>query len=210
MKRARAPEQKAARRQALLNAAAQCFVDNGFQLPATAQVAEAAGVAKGTVYLYFDSKEAIFLGLLGEHLSRLLSHLRQSDTHDSLADLMSRNALSYIEAEPSFMPLSAQLHATLQQNLDQQTLLQFKQLLADALVDTGTWLEQRFGLKTGDGSRSLLHAYSSMLGLWQLLQWPPVLVEQADWAAFAALRLTFAEELHWSFQRLWPATQLAD
>ncbi|WP_108124810.1 TetR/AcrR family transcriptional regulator [Saccharospirillum mangrovi] len=204
MKRARAPEQKAARRQALLNAAAHCFVDNGYQMPATAQVAEAAGVAKGTVYLYFDSKEAIFLGLLGEHLNRLLTQLRQSAAPDSLAELLCHHALSYIEAEPSFMPLSAQLHATLQQNLDQPTLMHFKRELADALVSTGTWLDNTYGLKTGDGSRGLLHAYAAMLGLWQLLQWPPVLADHADRAEFSALRLSFADELRWSFQRLWP------
>ena len=32
------------------------------------RVAEAAGVAKGTLYLYFPSKEALYLGILSDGL----------------------------------------------------------------------------------------------------------------------------------------------
>lgn len=203
MKRARAPEQKAARRQALLHAAARCFVDNGQQLPSAAQVADTAEVAKGTVYLYFSTKEAIFLGLLGEHLNRLLGSIRQLPTEAPLADQLTTAALAYIDAEPSFMPLSAQLHANLQQSLDSETLLRFKRDLARALTDTGHWLEQQFNLPSGQGSRRLLHSYASMLGLWQLLQWPPALAEQADEPELAPLRRQFGEELRFSLGHIW-------
>jgi len=206
MKRARAPEQKAARRQALLAAAARCFVDNNYQLPSATQVAEAAQVAKGTVYLYFSSKEAIFLGLLGEHLQRLLTALRQSVAEVSIAKRLTANILDYIEAEPSFMPLSAQLQTTLQQSLDQPTLVQFKRQLAQSLTDAGHWLEQTYNLTAGTGSRCLLHSYAAMVGLWQLLQWPPALASQAENPDFAVLRRQFSDEIQWSFEQIWSTT----
>lgn len=202
MKRARAPEQKAERRQALL-AAARCFIDNNQQLPSAAQVAEAAQVAKGTVYLYFSTKEAIFLGLLGEHLQQLLTAIRQPAAGIAIAKRLADKVLDYIEAEPSFMPLSAQLQGTLQQNLDQPTLRQFKQQLAQHLIDTGHWLDQTHNLTAGSGSRGLLHCYAAMVGLWQLLQWPPVLADQADHPDFAVLRRPFSDELQWSFECIW-------
>jgi len=206
MKRARAPEQKAARRQALLAAAERCFVDNHYQLPSTSQVAEAAQVAKGTVYLYFSSKEAIFLGLLGEHLQRLLTAICEPVAGASIAERLTANTMDYIEAEPSFMPLSAQLQTTLQQSLDQSMLGQFKRQLAQNLTDTGHWLEQTYNLAAGTGSRSLLHSYAAMVGLWQLLQWPPVLADQANHTDFAVLRRGFSDEIQWSFERIWSTT----
>ncbi|PTY37107.1 hypothetical protein BGP77_07470 [Saccharospirillum sp. MSK14-1] len=203
MKRARAPEQKAARRQALLAAAARCFVDNHYQIPSAAEVAQAAKVAKGTVYLYFNTKEAIFLGLLGEHLVQLLATIEQPSSTTPIAKHLTDSVLAYIDAEPSFMPLSAQLQATLQQNLDQTTLVEFKRQLAQSLSNSGHQLDNHLNLPAGTSSRKLLHAYAAMLGLWQLLQWPPALADQADHPDFAVLRRQFGEELLWSFERIW-------
>lgn len=44
----------------LIDAATKVFIENGYQRTQMADVAEAMGVAKGTVYLYVESKEALF------------------------------------------------------------------------------------------------------------------------------------------------------
>ncbi len=54
------------RRERLLDAALEAFGAKGFDGASVEDVARAAGVAKGTVYLYFKSKEAIFSALLSE------------------------------------------------------------------------------------------------------------------------------------------------
>lgn len=46
-------------RDALLNAAAELLADVGFSAMTTAAVARKAGVAEGTIYRHFDSKEAL-------------------------------------------------------------------------------------------------------------------------------------------------------
>ncbi|MEQ8823646.1 MAG: TetR/AcrR family transcriptional regulator [Filomicrobium sp.] len=53
------PKQKG-RETAILSAAFQEFADKGFDAARLDEVAAHAGVAKGTLYLYFDSKEALF------------------------------------------------------------------------------------------------------------------------------------------------------
>jgi AcrR family transcriptional regulator len=55
------------RRQEILDAAVKVFVDRGFADVTVADITAAAGVAKGTFYLYFESKEHL-LGALKEHL----------------------------------------------------------------------------------------------------------------------------------------------
>ena len=44
----------------LLAAALELFVEHGYAATRLEDVARAAGVSKGTLYLYFDSKEALF------------------------------------------------------------------------------------------------------------------------------------------------------
>jgi AcrR family transcriptional regulator len=48
------------RRRTILDAACHVFGDKGFELATVEAVAEAARVAKGTVYLYYPSKQAIY------------------------------------------------------------------------------------------------------------------------------------------------------
>lgn len=51
-------------RQALLDAAERCFAERGFAAATTREIAAAAGVAAGTLFNYFPSKEALGLALL--------------------------------------------------------------------------------------------------------------------------------------------------
>lgn len=51
---------KDARPGELMRAALEVFVERGFAATRLDEVAQRAGVSKGTVYLYFESKEALF------------------------------------------------------------------------------------------------------------------------------------------------------
>lgn len=59
---------KQAKRTAILKAALEEFTENGFAKARLATIAQKAGVAKGTLYLYFASKEALFAGVVQEIL----------------------------------------------------------------------------------------------------------------------------------------------
>ena len=52
------------RRQAILDAALSVFAEHGFEAARLDEVAARAGVAKGTLYLYFQHKEALFEELM--------------------------------------------------------------------------------------------------------------------------------------------------
>jgi AcrR family transcriptional regulator len=61
-----AEEARAARRDQIIAAAAECFARSGYHVATMADIAEAAGVSKGTPYLYFPGKEALFIALYEE------------------------------------------------------------------------------------------------------------------------------------------------
>jgi AcrR family transcriptional regulator len=54
------------RREQILAAASKVFARNGFHRSTVRQVAQEAGVADGTIYLYFRSKRELLLALLGQ------------------------------------------------------------------------------------------------------------------------------------------------
>ena len=58
-----AEQAKAVRREQIIAAGLACFARTGYFATTMADVAAEAGVSKGTPYLYFDSKQALFLAL---------------------------------------------------------------------------------------------------------------------------------------------------
>ena len=64
---------KEARPQELTAAALELFVEKGFAATRLDEIAARAGVSKGTLYLYFDSKEELFKAVIREGLLPLLA-----------------------------------------------------------------------------------------------------------------------------------------
>lgn len=77
---------KTARRADILAGALTCFARNGYHATTMADVAAAADVSKGTPYLYFPSKEALYIALhdewdcgLGERISAKVDALSEPE-----------------------------------------------------------------------------------------------------------------------------------
>jgi len=88
-KRGRPPE-RPDRRESILDAALHCFVERGFYGTAIPQIAEKAGIAAGTIYHYFDSKEvlvnALYQTLKGAVAQRVFAAFPQgASTRDQFA-----------------------------------------------------------------------------------------------------------------------------
>ena len=69
---------KDARPAEIINAAMDVFVEHGFAGAKLTDVAKRAGVAKGTLYLYFETKEDLFRATAREALTANLEAVEQS------------------------------------------------------------------------------------------------------------------------------------
>jgi TetR/AcrR family fatty acid metabolism transcriptional regulator len=63
------------KRERILDAAVRVFARKGFHATRVSEVAKAAGVADGTIYLYFESKEHLLVSLFEHRVERLLDYL---------------------------------------------------------------------------------------------------------------------------------------
>jgi AcrR family transcriptional regulator len=59
-----------ARREAILETAAQAFMELGYEGASMAEIAARVGGSKGTLYSYFPSKEKLFMGVVAHKVGR--------------------------------------------------------------------------------------------------------------------------------------------
>ena len=83
----RGQETREARRAQILESALRVFAEKGYHAASVSDLVDAAGVARGTFYLYFDSKEAIFLELLGDLWTHLRANLGGVDLGSAAASM---------------------------------------------------------------------------------------------------------------------------
>ena len=65
------------KRERILRAAVDVFAEFGYFNAKVSQIAKAAGVADGTIYLYFDGKEDLLVSIFREHTRNYLQSLEQ-------------------------------------------------------------------------------------------------------------------------------------
>ncbi len=88
---------KAERPQEILEAAFHEFSRNGYAMTTLDQIAERAGVTKGTIYVYFENKEHLFISMVRELMKATLDTVQDMfERHEgSTADLL-RAQFSFI------------------------------------------------------------------------------------------------------------------
>jgi TetR/AcrR family fatty acid metabolism transcriptional regulator len=70
------PRRAEPKRERILDAAIKVFAAEGFYNAKVSQIAQAAGVADGTIYLYFKSKDDLLIQLFEDRMERVNANLR--------------------------------------------------------------------------------------------------------------------------------------
>ena len=177
-KRAYGVEDKQLRREAIVESARALFAAGAGDLPSVGHIAGTAGLAKGTVYLYFRTKEAIFADLLLAGWGALLSDVDEAisgagggngaegggDRASRIAALVAR-LTTHFGSHPELLRLDALGHE-IERNLDPDALAAFKRGLNDRLAASGRVMEQALRLPDGRGLEVLMRCYAFTRGLW--------------------------------------------
>ncbi|MBS1186880.1 MAG: TetR/AcrR family transcriptional regulator [Burkholderiaceae bacterium] len=78
---------KGARPGEILAAALDLFVEHGYATTRLEDVAERAGVSKGTLYLYFPGKEELFKAVVRENLVSVLDFAEEMVAHNDMSSV---------------------------------------------------------------------------------------------------------------------------
>jgi len=198
MRRARSEEAKEQRRDAIL-AAAVSLLDRGrYDAVTMAAVAREAGIAKGTTYLYFSTKEQIFLALLEEEYASWFAAAREALRQvgpgaelGQVADAL----LATIDERPLFLQLMELLHVVLEQNISVETALAFKTRVRDEVTGLALVLSEVTGIEMTRAGRLLLHLHALVIGLRQMSRPSPNVAAVLARDDLAVMRVDFVTEL---------------
>ena len=135
--RARRPEHKQQRREAILTAARDLAHTSGVRNVSLGAVAEAVGLAKSNIQRYFGTREEIYLELLTEEWRQWAQGVsaRLRDTHGT-PEAMAALAETMVD-RPLFCDLLSHASTTLEHNVSVPAARTFKHTLHDLLTAMG-------------------------------------------------------------------------
>lgn len=204
--RAIGEEDKEVRRHALLDAAEALFLRHPDRMASVAEVAEAAGLAKGTVYLYFPSKEEMLLSLHERHVSMFFAALMRLLAGRKTAgfDEVWRVTRDHLIRAPGYLPLTSRCFGLMDRDIPTETAIAFKIRVGKAVGDAGAGLERHFpALPPGGGVTLLQHSYGLIVGLWQLIHPIERFGTAMERAELAIFKLDYEREIEQALRALW-------
>jgi AcrR family transcriptional regulator len=201
-------EERFSRRAALLDAARHLYREQG-TLPTVSNIAKAAGIAKGAVYLWFRSKEEIFVALLEaallELIARLMSVIESVEIHPEFApDTFATQWVKLLAEVPDVVRLSSFLNSMFRENLPIESFSRLDRNVGASLSKAGALLEQRFGcLIRSKGADLLLYTWTLTVGLWTMMDIPDEMKKVLDDPTLATFRNGFHTEVKTAVAQLW-------
>ena len=197
--RARSGEARQARADLILAAATELLEHGTFDTLTVAQVAAHAGIAKGSVFNYFATKEALGLAVAEretvsfyDSLDVALEHAHAPLSVGRTAAIVTLSAL----AHPALVRILPIVGAVLEHNVGEAEARQYKTTLLGRMTNSGLALERAFpGFRDGDGVRFLQIVHALMVGLAQLAEPAPAVRRAIAADEFAPLRVDFGREL---------------
>jgi len=137
------------RKRAIVEAAVECFSKKGYHATSISHIIDAAGIARGTFYLYFKSKHEIFQFVLDDLISKIRSQIRTIDLNidESPAAQMRGNVERVVLAITS-IPEVAQILFNEAVGLDKETQERLKNFYAEFIEIIQSAIERgaSFGL----------------------------------------------------------------
>jgi AcrR family transcriptional regulator len=204
--RATKADQKQERRQAILDMAWEMFKASSYAEVTMADVAERLTLAKGTVFLYFSTKEELFLAVQAQQLElwfdaidAKLGKLPQSQSVEPLVQMMAQS----LKRNPHFVGLLAILGTVLEQNIALESALRFKRMLLRRLGETGALIETHLPwLQAGEGALVLMRMQALVVGLWHQADTSAVVTEALREKDLRKLAVDFQREFQISLAAL--------
>lgn len=204
--RATQTNEKNQRISAILGSAAALLAQKPYNKITVDEIAKGADIAKGSVYVYFPTKEAVYLTVLKEQFTGwflyINTFLHSATGRGAGINEFVNFVTNSLTERPLFLKLATILHSILEENTPEPDILAFKQFLLREIHNTGTLLENgTVFTPKGEGARLLINIYILLLGV-QLLASPSgaVLSILEKEPQLASLRFSFEREFSRALQ----------
>ncbi|SNY49753.1 TetR family transcriptional regulator [Paractinoplanes atraurantiacus] len=191
--RARSPEQREARRQAILGVAEELLTEMPVSEISLRELARRVGLSKTNVVRYFETREAVFFALLNRALGEWLDGLElPAGPPAGVVEALARS----VAGRPLICDLWSALGTELERNISAEAVRDFKLANGELQARLATMLRERIPELTEQSARELV-SYTVLLiaGLWPFANPSPGVAEAVQDPRLAGSRVDFAERL---------------
>lgn len=124
----------------ILKAGLSAFLKHGFHNTTMIKIAKEAGIAKGTLYLYFDSKESLTQTITDEHFKNIKIKLISMTQPNTVSELLKHieKSLLISKEESQFIPVFFELFGSSMRSTD------FVNTYGDFFDEIGNFYTQTF------------------------------------------------------------------
>jgi AcrR family transcriptional regulator len=170
--RARSSEQKALRRHAVLETAEVYFKEVGYEAFSMAQLAKKSGVAKGTLYLYFNTREELFLTLYEQSLVRWSQIFIGSLSDTTTSKTYAQSLYKTTQADGVFLPLLIRLEHVIEHNVAILRLIESKRVFINQVEAVAAATSTALRLSTAQATEVVKTMGVLLIGATQTDQGP--------------------------------------
>lgn len=197
--RARKPEHREQRKQALLAAAAQLFEEKGFDQVSLNAIARKANISKANIYRYFEGREELFLHLLLEDyqewiqlLQPQLQELTATDDEQAVARVISQSVLQ----RPRLAELMSVLTTVLERHITVELVVWFKTTMMSHTQDFVQDLRRVLpSLSADDSMQFIMIMYHLIASMWPAANPSPAVQEALKRPELEHACIDFEEQL---------------
>ncbi|MCG8375488.1 MAG: TetR/AcrR family transcriptional regulator [Chlorobiales bacterium] len=194
--RARSPEEKEVKRKEIIKVVRRLMRRKNLEDISWNQIAKEAGMAKSTMYVYWKTREDIFLGLFEDSYYRFLNILEKRiaaevTTPVDLAEIYCAELVK----DPLLLPLLEQLHPLIERHSNLQTLFDFKMRTYERIGGFVEIISKALSFSQQQAYQFLTFLFSQTLGLYQMTNIPEGLAELIRDTPASVFKLDFLQSL---------------
>jgi TetR/AcrR family fatty acid metabolism transcriptional regulator len=167
------PPPEVGKRERILDAAIKVFAAEGFYNAKVSQIAHEAGVADGTIYLYFKSKDDLLINLFEDRMERVNANLREAiDTESTAVARLKRIVKLHLELVEQNRDMAEVISVELRQSskfireYSNPKFAEFLRTIAGAVVEGQRTGELRSGIVPYVFARALFGALDEIALAW--------------------------------------------
>jgi TetR/AcrR family fatty acid metabolism transcriptional regulator len=177
------------KRERILSAAVRVFANKGFYATRVSEIAEAAGVADGTIYLYFKNKDHVLVSIFEDRLDALIALLeREIGATESVQEQIEKIVYLQLHLLESERDLAEVITINLRQSsrlLKEYAAPKFRrylEIIAEVIAAGQSQGAFREELHPFDAARALWGSLDGVLMTWALGEAKPAALRRASTA----------------------------
>jgi len=193
--RARQEHQKQLRRSQILKEAQRQIALRDYKAVNIAEIAASLGVSKGTIFVYFSTKETLFLTIAQSQMDEWFCMVGHKTDGIFSKTEMVEHLLTCIYKMPLLPKLISLLHGVLEHNVELTHIREFKCFLRDKVLELGSLIDQRLAWHPGAGAQGLLNLHTILIGTYEMAHPSPAATNSLKSDDLALFRIDMHTQL---------------